>query len=116
MLLTFGRRTAATLLAAAVLRPSPAPAAELNFVEDAGPEGYQYADVKLGSGAPPVAGQRVAIDYVMSTTGARYGAKIDSTVDRQAPYAWTLGDGSTIKGLELAITGGEGGSGGCNLA
>ena len=44
----------------------------------------------------------------MSTTGARYGAKIDSTVDRQAPYAWTLGDGSTIKGLELAITGGEG--------
>ena len=39
----------------------------------------------------------------MSTTGARYGAKIDSTVDRQAPYAWTLGDGSTIAGLELAI-------------
>jgi hypothetical protein len=41
----------------------------------------------------------------MSTTGARYGAKIDSTVDRQAPYAWTLGDGSTIAGLELAIIG-----------
>ena len=41
----------------------------------------------------------------MSTTGARYGAKIDSTVDRQAPYALTLGDGSTIAGLELAIIG-----------
>ena len=43
----------------------------------------------------------------MSTTGARYGSKIDSTVDRQAPYAWTLGDGSTIAGLELAIIGDE---------
>ena len=105
MLLTLvGRRTATALLMASVLRPSPAPAAELVF-KDAGPEGFQYADSKLGSGSPPVAGQRVAIDYVMSTTGARYGAKIDSTVDRQAPYAWTLGDGSTIKGLELAITG-----------
>ena len=142
-----GRRTATALLMAAVLRPSPTPAAELIF-KDAGPEGFQYADSKLGSGgthgsnakllqpwvvpycsttlssqrwrvlphgvlpttagSPPVAGQRVAIDYVMSTTGARYGAKIDSTVDRQAPYAWTLGDGSTIKGLELAITGSEG--------
>ena len=55
---------------ASVLRPSPAPAAELVF-KDAGPEGFQYADSKLGSGSPPVAGQRVAIDYVMSTTGAR---------------------------------------------
>ncbi len=27
---------------------------------------------------------------------------------RQAPYAWTLGDGSTISGLELAISGGDG--------
>ena len=109
MLLTLvGRRTAtALLMASSVLRPSSTPAAELIF-KDAGPEGFQYADSKLGSGSPPVAGQRVAIDYVMSTTGARYGAKIDSTVDRQAPYAWTLGDGSTIKGLELAITGGEG--------
>ena len=26
----------------------------------------------------------------------------------QAPYAWTLGDGSTISGLELAISGGDG--------
>ena len=48
---------------------------------------------------------RLRIDYVMSTTGARYGSKIDSTQDRQAPYGWTLGDGSTIEGLELAIVG-----------
>ena len=44
-----GRRTATALLMAAVLRPSPTPAAELIF-KDAGPEGFQYADSKLGSG------------------------------------------------------------------
>ena len=109
MLLTLvGRRTAtALLMASSVLRPSSTPAAELIF-KDAGPEGFQYADVKVGSGSAPAPGQRVAIDYVMSTTGARYGAKIDSTVDRQAPYSWTLGDGTTIRGLELAVAGGEG--------
>ena len=83
----------------------PAYAAELVF--ENGPPGFQYADAKLGSGVPFKNGASIAIDYVMSTSGARYGAKIDSTKDRQEPYRWTLGDGSTIKGLELAILGGE---------
>lgn len=39
---------------------------------------------------------------------SRYGSKIDSTVDRQAPYRWTLGDGSTIEGLEIMIAGAPG--------
>ena len=70
--------------------------------------GIQYADAKPGTGEAFVKGERVAIDYVMSTTGARYGAKIDSTKDRNEPYAWVLGDGSTILGLEEAILGGDG--------
>lgn len=41
----------------------------------------------------------------MSTTGARYGSKIYSTADAGAPYRWTLGDGSTIPGLEEAVRG-----------
>lgn len=41
----------------------------------------------------------------MSTTGARYGSKIYSTQDAGAPYRWTLGDGSTIPGLEEAVKG-----------
>jgi len=85
----------------------PAFAAELVF-KNGGTPGFQYADAKVGSGSPLQTGSRVAIDYVMSTSGARYGAKIDSTIDRQQPYSWTLGDGSTIAGLELAITGGDG--------
>jgi len=68
--------------------------------------GLQYADVKKGSGsASPTDGQNVSIDYVMSTTGARYGSKIYSTQDAGAPYRWKLGDGSTIPGLEEAIKG-----------
>ena len=87
--------------------PAANQAAELVFVKT-GPPGFEFADSKLGTGAPLKDGQPVAIDYVMSTSGARYGAKIDSTIDRQAPYRWTLGDGSTIKGLELGILGGDG--------
>ena len=57
-----GRRAASALLAAAALQPIATPAAELEFV-DAGPKGFQYADKKVGTGSPPVAGQRVAVDY-----------------------------------------------------
>lgn len=68
------------------------------------PTGLQYADVKLGSGPQPTQGSTISIDYVMSTTGARYGSKIYSTVDAGAPYRWKLGDGSTIPGLEEAVS------------
>ncbi|KAL1526930.1 hypothetical protein AB1Y20_015621 [Prymnesium parvum] len=93
------------LLAPLLAHAATAPA--LTF--SSAPSGLQWADVKLGSGVPPAPGARVAIDYVMSTTGARYGAKIDSTVERNAPYTWTLGDGSTIVGLEQAVAGSDDG-------
>ena len=63
--------------------------------------------MKVGSSSnpSPTDGQIVSIDYVMSTTGARYGSKIYSTVDAGAPYRWKLGDGSTIPGVEEAVKG-----------
>mmetsp|Transcript_15690 Transcript_15690/g.29702 ORF Transcript_15690/g.29702 Transcript_15690/m.29702 type:complete len:232 (-) Transcript_15690:36-731(-) len=79
--------------------------------------GMQWADAKVGSGSPRHLGEVTAVDYVLSTTGARYGSKIYSTqgdpnaavgssgFSAGAPYRWTLGDGSTIQGLELAILG-----------
>ena len=67
--------------------------------------GLQWADAKVGSGQTLKPGSPVAIDYVMSTTGARYGSKIYSSKDSNAPYRWVLGDGSTISGLEQAIVG-----------
>ncbi len=67
--------------------------------------GIQWADAKVGTGTPLQVGGTATIDYVMSTTGARYGTKIYSTADRDTPYRWKLGDGSTIEGIEQAILG-----------
>jgi len=44
----------------------------------------------------------------MQTTGARYGTKIYSTADKNAPFRFTIGDGTVIKGLEQAVAGGDG--------
>mmetsp|Transcript_26002 Transcript_26002/g.61144 ORF Transcript_26002/g.61144 Transcript_26002/m.61144 type:complete len:222 (-) Transcript_26002:89-754(-) len=67
--------------------------------------GIQWADARVGTGNPLKPGGTATIDYVMSTTGARYGTKIYSTADLDKPYRWTLGDGSTIAGIEQAILG-----------
>ena len=97
---------AAAAAAAAAVSPAAAKdAAGPSLQFSTAPSGVQWADAKVGTGTSFSVGSRVSIDYVMSTTGARYGSKIDSTVDRNAPYSWTLGDGSTIDGLEQAILG-----------
>ena len=89
------------LTSAALTQTLPARADELSFSKAR--NGLEYADAKVGSGSPFKAGQRVAVDYVMSTTGARYGSKIDATKDRNEPYSWVLGDGTTILGLAQCI-------------
>lgn len=66
--------------------------------------GLRFQDFKVGTGAPPRRGQRVTIDYVMQTTGARYGSKIDSTKDRNEPFSFVLGDDAdVIAGLQEAV-------------
>lgn len=85
---------------------SPSVASGLKYVTS--PSGLQWADSKIGAGPPPQMGAKISIDYIMSSTGAARGAKIYSTTDLNLPYTWILGDGSTIKGLELAVAGGDG--------
>mmetsp|Transcript_99549 Transcript_99549/g.310732 ORF Transcript_99549/g.310732 Transcript_99549/m.310732 type:complete len:196 (+) Transcript_99549:65-652(+) len=65
--------------------------------------GLKYQDFRDGTGDPPKPGTRVTIDYVMMTTGARYGNKIDSTKDREVPYSFVLGDPAVITGLSEAV-------------
>jgi hypothetical protein len=89
-----------------LLAPLSADAAELQFTTCK--SGMQWSDAKVGSGSTKQVGDIVAVDYVLSTTGARYGSKIYSTAEKNTPYRWTLGDGSTIAGLEQAVIGGEG--------
>mmetsp|Transcript_19369 Transcript_19369/g.45048 ORF Transcript_19369/g.45048 Transcript_19369/m.45048 type:complete len:236 (+) Transcript_19369:301-1008(+) len=126
----FFERTAAaaslTLLAGStLLAAGPAFAAtgegsgSLDFRTSA--SGIQWADARVGTGAPLRSGASATIDYAMSTTGARYGTKIystqqprsESSIDGAAgrsPYRWTLGDGSTIAGIEEAVLGDASGS------
>ena len=70
--------------------------------------GIKWADAKVGTGQTLEMGGTASVDYVLSTTGARYGSSIYKTAGKGAPYRWTLGDGSTISGLEEAILGSEG--------
>lgn len=105
---------AAVVVPGTMLTPKPALAAgsvgpppDLKFID--APSGLKYADAKIGSGEPISSkGASVTIDYVMSTTGARYGTKIYATADTNNPYRFKLGDKSTIEGLEIAIAGGDG--------
>ncbi|CAB9516386.1 Peptidyl-prolyl cis-trans isomerase [Seminavis robusta] len=98
---------AATIVLPDSATAASAPAPDLKFIETA--SGLSYADAKVGTGQPVTdKGSSVTIDYVMSTTGARYGSKIYSTKDTDAPYRFRLGDGTTIQGIELAIAGGNG--------
>lgn len=100
-----GGLTTAPTFAQAVEKSSSS-SASLNFLTSQ--SGIQWADAKVGTGPIAIPGTFVSIDYVLSTTGARYGSQIYKTADKGAPYRWNLGDGTTISGLEEAILGGIG--------
>ncbi len=68
--------------------------------------GLQYEDTVLGTGAIAKAGQYVKVHY----TGWLYndgvqGAKFDSSVDRNDPFAFSLGAGMVIKGWDEGVAG-----------
>lgn len=67
--------------------------------------GLNLCDIREGTGDMPPKGARVTIDYVMSTTGAQTGYRIDGTRDRDEPFTFTLGDERTIEGLQEAVAG-----------
>ena len=68
--------------------------------------GLQYEDTEVGSGTEAVAGKGVAVHY----TGWLYengeqGKKFDSSVDRRAPFEFSLGAGMVIKGWDEGVQG-----------
>lgn len=85
--------------------PETSNAAQPNGIElNTSKSGLQWADVKVGSGVPSTKGSTVSIDFSMASTAGRF-PQIYTTKDKGAPYRWTLGDGSTIIGIEKAIMG-----------
>lgn len=99
-------QTAVVAVATMSQRPPIAAAAQPNglALQTAPSSGLRWADAKLGSGDPPRLGSPTSVDYSMASTAGRFPS-IYSTKNAGAPYRWTLGDGSTIAGIELAVLG-----------
>ena len=98
--------TAAAVVGASFSQPAFAARSNGLPLTTAPISGLKWADAKVGTGQTPSVGQSVSIDYSMASTAGRF-PQIYTTKDKGAPYRWKLGDGTTIKGIELAILGSE---------
>jgi bifunctional DNA-binding transcriptional regulator/antitoxin component of YhaV-PrlF toxin-antitoxin module len=63
--------------------------------------GLEYADVVVGQGETPKAGQTVVVHY---TGWLMDGKKFDSSRDRNDPFKFTLGKGQVIKGWDEGLS------------
>ena len=68
------------------------------------PSGLQYEDVKVGTGAQPKTGQTCVMHY----TGWLYengqkGKKFDSSVDRNEPFEFPIGQHRVIAGWDEGV-------------
>jgi FKBP-type peptidyl-prolyl cis-trans isomerase len=76
----------------------PAPPAPV----DPGPAKLQVIDDVVGQGPEVKAGNKVRVHY---TGTLMNGQKFDSSRDRGAPFDFTVGDGSVIKGWDEGVVG-----------
>ena len=64
-------------------------------------QGMKVEVVKEGSGAAAKAGDDVTVHYV----GTMNGTKFDSSIDRNTPFTFMLGQERVIKGWDLGVVG-----------
>ncbi|MGA2695652.1 MAG: FKBP-type peptidyl-prolyl cis-trans isomerase [Terriglobales bacterium] len=65
-------------------------------------DGLKYWDIKLGTGATAATGQNVTVHYTGWLTN---GKKFDSSVDRNEPFQFGLGQHQVIKGWDEGVAG-----------
>lgn len=65
-------------------------------------QGMKVEILTPGSGAAAKAGDNVTVNYVGTLAD---GKKFDSSIDRNAPFTFMLGQGRVIKGWELGVAG-----------
>src|SRR5487761_2398674 len=92
------------IVSAIFLTLAAAPLTALAAGEVTTPSGLRIIDVKPGTGTVPQAGQTVTVNY----TGWLYvdgkkGKKFDSSVDRNQPFSFTIGQGQVIKGWDEGV-------------
>jgi peptidylprolyl isomerase len=80
----------------AVAKPKVAKGAAIKTTQS----GLKYEDKIIGSGACPRAGQTVVVHYTGWLTD---GKKFDSSVDRNEPFKFPLGQGRVIKGWDEGV-------------
>ena len=68
--------------------------------------GLQYDDTHIGDGDLAVAGQHVSVHYTgwLWSDGEK-GEKFDSSLDRNDPFEFGLGQGMVIKGWDEGVQG-----------
>ncbi|MCW8889952.1 MAG: FKBP-type peptidyl-prolyl cis-trans isomerase [Sedimenticola sp.] len=64
--------------------------------------GLKYDDLVEGEGATAAAGQRVVVHYTGWLTD---GSKFDSSLDRNDPFTFGLGQGQVIRGWDEGVQG-----------
>jgi len=66
------------------------------------PDGLEYQDTKIGTGAQAKPGMTVTVHYTGRLVS---GEKFDSSVDRGTPFSFHLGAGQVIRGWDEGIAG-----------
>src|SRR5262245_22721981 len=67
--------------------------------------GLKVADIKVGTGAFPKAGQTCVMHYTgWLYQNGRKGAKFDSSVDRGTPFEFQIGRGEVIRGWDEGVS------------
>src|SRR5580693_7934505 len=89
---------------AILLALAAAPLAAQAAGEVTTPSGLRIIDVKPGTGPVPQAGQTVTVNYTgWLFVDGKKGKKFDSSLDRNEPFSFTLGQGQVIKGWDEGV-------------
>ena len=68
------------------------------------PGGLRIIEVKPGTGPVPQAGQTVTVNYTgWLFVDGKKSKKFDSSLDRNQPFSFTLGQGQVIKGWDEGV-------------